>query len=145
MSEVHNSSEKSGDMVINEKTIEALIVRFIPTSQYFEKRFDHLEGKLDYKFEVLNDKFKHLEASLHLVFQSLLRCFNLLELVAQYFEFVVKLVFQMVETLLKVLRRGDEPDDEGFDGLFVMTMSPDFSEEFWASLMLTASFRKSSY
>ena len=49
--------------VLNEKTIEALIVRLIPKSQYFEARFDGLEEKLDYKFEVLTDMFDSLSKS----------------------------------------------------------------------------------
>ncbi len=62
-------------MVINEKTIEALIVRFIPTSQYFEKLFDHLEDKLVYKFEVLNEKmdqrFQQVDAKLDKIIESI--------------------------------------------------------------------------
>ena len=63
MSEVSSQNPDPKDFVINEKTIEALIVRLIPTSQYFEARFDGLEEKFDYKFEVLTDKFDALSKS----------------------------------------------------------------------------------
>jgi predicted transcriptional regulator len=103
MSEVQNSSEKSGDMVINEKTIEALIVRFIPTSQYFEKRFDHLEDKFDYKFEVLIDKFKQLETS-----QQALKVD-----IDRRFEQVDKRFEQVDAKLDKIIERIDKRIDEG--------------------------------
>ena len=60
MSEDDKNSEKKPEISINEKTIEVLIARLIPTSQYFEVRFDNLEQKFDYKFEGLNDKFEGL-------------------------------------------------------------------------------------
>ncbi len=60
MSEVEKNTEKRSEISINEKTIEVLIARLIPTSQYFEVRFDNLEQKFDYKFEGLNDKFDQL-------------------------------------------------------------------------------------
>ncbi len=63
MSESVNESGKPGEISLTEKTIEAIIVRLIPTSQYFEVRFDGLENKFDYKFEVLNDKFDQLAKS----------------------------------------------------------------------------------
>ena len=60
MSEDDKNTEKKSEISINEKTIEVLIARLIPTSQYFEVRFDNLEQKFDYKFEGLNDKFEGL-------------------------------------------------------------------------------------
>jgi len=60
MSEDDKNTEKKSEISINEKTIEILIARLIPTSQYFEVRFDNLEQKFDYKFEGLNDKFEGL-------------------------------------------------------------------------------------
>jgi len=60
MSEDDKNTEKKSEISINEKTIEILISRLIPTSQYFEVRFDTLEQKFDYKFEGLNDKFEGL-------------------------------------------------------------------------------------
>ncbi|WP_028571476.1 hypothetical protein [Desulfonatronum lacustre] len=128
MSEVQNSSEKSGDMVINEKTIEALIVRFIPTSQYFEKRFDHLEDKFDYKFDILNDKFKQLETSQQALKVDMDRRFEQVESSQQAlkaemnrrFEQVDKRFeqvdqrFQQVDAKLdKIIERIDKRIDEG--------------------------------
>ena len=63
MSEDDKNTEKKPEISINEKTIEVLIARLIPTSQYFEVRFDTLEQKFDYKFEGLNDKFDQLSRS----------------------------------------------------------------------------------
>ena len=63
MSNVSKQNPDKNEFVINEKTIEALIVRLIPTSQYFETRFDGLEQKFDYKFEGLTDRINSLEKS----------------------------------------------------------------------------------
>ena len=60
MSDDDKNTEKKSEISINEKTIEVLIARLIPTSQYFEVRFDNLEQKFDYKFEGLNYKFEGL-------------------------------------------------------------------------------------
>lgn len=35
------------EVVMNEKSMEVLIAKFIPTSQYFEARFDHLQYQVD--------------------------------------------------------------------------------------------------
>ncbi len=121
MSEAQNSPEKSGDMVINEKTIEALIVRFIPTSQYFEKRFDHLEEKLDYKFEVLNDKFKHLEASHQDLKVDMNRRFEQVDKSQQALKTDMEKRFEQVDQrfqqldakLDKIIERIDKRIDEG--------------------------------
>lgn len=121
MSEVHNSSEKSGDMVINEKTIEALIVRFIPTSQYFEKRFDHLEDKFDYKFEILHDKFKQLETSQQALkvdmdrrFEQVDKRFEQMEISHQALKAEMNRRFEQVDAKLdKIIERIDKRIDEG--------------------------------
>ena len=63
MSDVSKQNSDTNKFFINEKTIEALIVRLIPTSQYFETRFDGLEQKFDYKFEGITDRINSLEKS----------------------------------------------------------------------------------
>ena len=63
MSVDDKDTAKKSEISINEKTIEVLVARLIPTSQYFEVRFDILEQKFDYKFEGLNDKFDQLSRS----------------------------------------------------------------------------------
>lgn len=39
--------EENDNIVLNEKSMEVLIAKFIPTSQYFEARFDHLQYQID--------------------------------------------------------------------------------------------------
>jgi len=61
MSDTVNEAGKPGEIGISEKTIEAIIVRLIPTSQYFEVRFDGLEQKFDYKFDHLTSSHESLK------------------------------------------------------------------------------------
>ena len=60
MSEETKQTEQPPQISINERSIEVLIAKLIPTSQYFEARFDGLEQKFDYKFEVMDDKINQL-------------------------------------------------------------------------------------
>jgi chaperonin cofactor prefoldin len=42
------SQEMSSEVTISEKSMEVLIAKFIPTSQYFEERFNALEDKFEF-------------------------------------------------------------------------------------------------
>ena len=45
-------SDKKTEIIMNEKSMEILVAKFIPTSQYFERSFEMLNGKLeDFKEE----------------------------------------------------------------------------------------------
>ena len=103
MSEDDKNTEKKPEISINEKTIEVLIARLIPTSQYFEVRFDNLEQKFDYKFEGLNDKFDQLSKSQE----------NLKTDMDKRFEQVDKRFEQVDLKLDKILERIDRRIDEG--------------------------------
>ncbi|MEA3352856.1 MAG: hypothetical protein U9Q33_03430 [Campylobacterota bacterium] len=59
---------KSNEVVINEKSMEILVAKFIPTSQYFERSFEMLQRQLEdnkqeqreFKSEV-SSKFKQID------------------------------------------------------------------------------------
>jgi hypothetical protein len=36
-----------GQLPVNQETLDILVANIIPTSKYFEARFDHLEGRID--------------------------------------------------------------------------------------------------
>ncbi|MEA3466184.1 MAG: hypothetical protein U9R29_09320 [Thermodesulfobacteriota bacterium] len=38
---------ENNDILINEKNMEVLVAKFIPTSQYFERSFDSLQRQID--------------------------------------------------------------------------------------------------
>ena len=103
MSEDDKNSEKKSEISINEKSIEILIARLIPTPQYFEVRFDNLEQKFDYKFEGLNDKFEQLSRSQD----------NLKNDINKRFEQVDKRFEQIDLKLDKIIERIDRRIDEG--------------------------------
>ncbi|MCD6295230.1 MAG: hypothetical protein J7M20_10015 [Deltaproteobacteria bacterium] len=117
MSEDDKNTEKKSEISINEKTIEILIARLIPTSQYFEVRFDNLEQKFDYKFEGLNYKFEGLNdkfKGLNDKFDQLSRSQeNLKTDMNKRFEQVDKRFEQVDLKLDKILDRIDRRIDEG--------------------------------
>ena len=121
MSEDEKNTEKKSEISINEKTIEVLIARLIPTSQYFEVRFDTLEQKFDYKFDGLNDKFDQLSRSQENLKTDMDKRFeevsksqeNLKTDMNKRFEQVDKRFEQVDLKLDKILERIDRRIDEG--------------------------------
>ena len=114
MSEVSNQNPDPKNFVINEKTIEALIVRLIPTSQYFEARFDGLEEKFDYKFEVLTDKFDSLAKSHEELKADMDKRFDTMQAdMDKRFEQVDKRFEQMDAKIDKLIERIDIRIDQG--------------------------------
>ncbi len=47
--------DKQNEVVINEKSMEILVAKFIPTSQYFERSFDMLQEQLRENKEEIRD------------------------------------------------------------------------------------------
>jgi len=39
--------EKENSLTLDKKTVDVLVAQVIPTSKYFEVRFDHMQGQLD--------------------------------------------------------------------------------------------------
>ena len=114
MSEVSPQNQDSREFVLNEKTIEALIVRLIPTSQYFEARFDGLEEKFDYKFEVLTDKFDSLSKSHEELKADMDKRFDAMKAdMDKRFEQVDKRFEQMDAKIDKLIERIDIRIDQG--------------------------------
>ena len=72
------SDNMPNEVVINEKSMEILVAKFIPTSQYFERSFEMLNGKIEdfkdeqrefrkdvYKrFEQIDDRFKQIDKTI---------------------------------------------------------------------------------
>ncbi len=117
MSDVPKDNSEAKEFSINEKTIEALIIRLIPTSQYFENRFNNLEQKFDYKFEVLNDKFDSLKAAHEELKQDMNKRFEQVdkrfEQVDRRFEQVDRRFEQMDAKMDKIIERIDIRIDQG--------------------------------
>ena len=52
-----SEEKKENKLTINQETMDVLVTNIIPTSKYFEVRFDTLEQKFDYKFEHMQFQF----------------------------------------------------------------------------------------
>jgi len=73
--EVDSKNQPTNEVIINEKSMEILVAKFIPTSQYFERSFEMLNGKLEdfkeeqrefrkdigIKFQEVNSKFEQVD------------------------------------------------------------------------------------
>ncbi|MCD4694793.1 MAG: hypothetical protein K8S16_01030 [Bacteroidales bacterium] len=56
-----NNKEKPKKLELNQETIDVLVANVIPTSKYFEIRFDHLQQQInDFKSNV-NEKFENID------------------------------------------------------------------------------------
>ena len=73
---MENSQDQT--IVMNEKSMEVLIAKFIPTSQYFEARFDHMQYQIneikddiaDFKKE-MNDRFVSVDKRFEQVYDTI--------------------------------------------------------------------------
>lgn len=41
------SNEEESSLTLDRKTVDVLVAQIIPTSKYFEARFDHMQGQVD--------------------------------------------------------------------------------------------------
>ena len=42
-----DSNEEGTSLTLDKKTVDVLVAHIIPTSKYFEARFDHMQGQID--------------------------------------------------------------------------------------------------
>ena len=116
--------EKNDGIVINEKGMEILIAKFVPTSQYFERSFELLrsqidgvkEGQRDLKkdidrrFEEVNENQKLLRSDMDKRFEQVDKRF---EQVDKRFDQVDKRFEQINMKLDTLIDRGDIKIDSG--------------------------------
>lgn len=50
-----SEDEKETSLTLDKKTVDVLVAQIIPTSKYFEVRFDHMQGRIDDLKENLKD------------------------------------------------------------------------------------------
>ena len=70
--------EKETSLTLDKKTVDVLVAQIIPTSKYFEVRFDHMQGQIndlkenlkdfrgdvDKRFEQVDKRFEQVIASI---------------------------------------------------------------------------------
>ena len=100
--------ENENGVVINEKSMEVLIAKFIPTSQYFEARFDHMQ----YQIDELKDGVKNLRLDMNVKFEQIDKRF---EQIDKWFE-------QIDDKLDRLLERIDVKIDRGLSENRSMTV-----------------------
>ena len=105
-----NSNNTNENIVLNEKSMEILIAKFIPTSQYFESRFDHLQ----YQVNEIKDDIKQMQQNMDRKFEQVDKRFvDMQTSIDKRFEQVDKRFEQINEKLDKVLERIDVKIDRG--------------------------------
>ena len=119
-----SQEKQTNEVVLNEKSMEVLIAKFIPTSQYFEERFNSLESKFDYKFEFLqhqinqlNEGQKALKEDMDQRFEQVNKRFEQIdkrfEQIDKKFERIDKKFEQVDIKLDRILERIDTKIDNG--------------------------------
>ena len=93
-------------LTLDQKTVEVLVAHIIPTSKYFESRFDNLQ----YQVSEIKDDIKNLETRMNQRFEQVDKRF---EQVDKRFEQVDKRFGQMDAKLDKLIERIDRRTDEG--------------------------------
>jgi hypothetical protein len=50
-----NDTNEEASLTLDKKTVDVLVAHIIPTSKYFEARFDHMQGQIDHLSENIRD------------------------------------------------------------------------------------------
>jgi predicted transcriptional regulator len=112
-----DSKEKPKKLEINQETIDVLVANVIPTSKYFEIRFDHLQHQLDdfrnnvdEKFRNVDKRFEQTENQINEFKSDVNKRF---EQVDKRFEQVDKHFIRIEEKLDSIIERIDVKIDSG--------------------------------
>ncbi len=114
---MNDEANASHGLLLDQKTIDVLVANIIPTSKYFETRFDHLqyqvnEIKTDIKEldKKIDSRFSAFQINVDKRFEQVDKRF---EQVDKRFEQVDKRFQQIDDKLDKILERIDRRIDEG--------------------------------
>ncbi len=116
------SEEKNENFLINEKSMEVLITKFIPTSQYFERSFEMLQNQIidlrngqkelkldiDRRFEQVDQRFGQVDQRFEQVDKRFDQVDQRFEQVDQRFEQVEKRFEQVDKRFEQVDKRFDQ-------------------------------------
>ena len=121
------ADEQDKGFLINEKSMEVLVAKFIPTSQYFERSFELLQNQIsdlkdgqkelkqdmDRRFEQVDKRFEQVDKR----FEQVDKCFEQVdkrfEQVDKHFEQVDKRFEQVNVKLDTIIERMDTKIDAG--------------------------------
>ena len=95
-----DSSEEEISLTLDKKTVDVLVAHIIPTSKYFEARFDHMQGRID----GLKDNLKEFRTDVDKRFEQVDKRF---EQVDKRFEQVDRRFEQVIAS---IERLGDKLD-----------------------------------
>jgi len=103
--QTENKDMSSNEVVINEKSMEILVAKFIPTSQYFERSFEMLQRQLEEQ-RVENKEFKQdMDRRFELVYKRF-------EQIDKRFEQVDKRFEQIDKRFEKIDQRFEQVDEK---------------------------------
>jgi len=103
--QTENKDMSSNEVVINEKSMEILVAKFIPTSQYFERSFEILQRQLEEQ-RVENKEFKQdMDRRFELVYKRF-------EQVDKRFEQIDKRFEQIDKRFEKIDQRFEQVDEK---------------------------------
>ena len=110
--QTENKDMSSNEVVINEKSMEILVAKFIPTSQYFERSFEILQRQLEEQ-RVENKEFKQdMDRRFELVYKRFEQIDKRFEQVDKRFEQIDKRFEQIDKRFEKIDQRFEQVDEK---------------------------------
>ena len=106
--DIDMTDEKEEGLTLDKKTMDILVTNIIPTSKYFEFRFDHLQQQTDMKFQQVDIRFDHLQQQIDMKFQQVDIRFDHLQQQIDDVKLVVKSVDKRFEQVDKQFDKIDK-------------------------------------
>ncbi len=92
-------------LTLDKKTVDVLVAQIIPTSKYFESRFDHMQGQIDH----LNGNLRDFRSDVDRRFENVDKRF---EQVDKRFEQVDKRFDQVIASIERLTDKLDYRDEK---------------------------------
>ncbi|MFH1860737.1 MAG: hypothetical protein ABH870_06985 [bacterium] len=117
------AEEKEEGLMLDKKTMDVLITNIIPTSKYFEVRFDYLQQQIDAKFDYLQQQVSDVKLGIISLEDKIDKRFTAMQSdIDKRFDRVDKRFEQIDTKLDKLLERVDIKIDAGLRENRVLTV-----------------------
>jgi len=114
-----NETNEETSLTLDKKTVDVLVAHIIPTSKYFESRFDHMQGQIDHLSENLKDfrsdvdrRFENVDKRFEQVDKGFEQVDKRFEQVDQRFEQVDKRFDQVIASIERLTDKLDYRDEK---------------------------------
>jgi methyl-accepting chemotaxis protein len=107
-----NDTNEEASLTLDKKTVDVLVAHIIPTSKYFEARFDHMQGQIDHLSENIRDFRSDVDRRFEGVNQRFEQVDKRFEEVDRRFEQVDKRFEQVIASIDRLADKLDYRDEK---------------------------------